>query len=104
MMRRSFNIIANSNVGSNSVACVVGTRRRIIHPLVARPPRGGSRPDGELLFLPDVLGEKTPLMNPHASGQFAPDPGGAEVLDRKYQFWRESYRRRQTMFPRLRGT
>jgi hypothetical protein len=43
-------------------------------------------------------------MNPHARGQFAPDPGGAEVLDRKYQFWRESYRRRQTMFPRLRGT
>jgi xylulokinase len=36
-----------------------------------------------------------------AGRQFAPDPGAAMILDRKYQLWRESYRRLQTMFPQL---
>ena len=36
-----------------------------------------------------------------AGRQFVPDPGAAAILDRKYQLWRESYRRLQTMFPQL---
>ena len=36
-----------------------------------------------------------------AGRQFVPDPGAATILDRKYQLWRESYRRLQTMFPLL---
>jgi hypothetical protein len=36
-----------------------------------------------------------------AGRQFVPDPGAAMILDRKYQLWRESYRRLQTMFPLL---
>jgi len=36
-----------------------------------------------------------------AGRQFIPQPSATAVLDRKYQLWRESYRRLQTMFPLL---
>jgi xylulokinase len=36
-----------------------------------------------------------------AGRQFIPDAGATAVLERKYQLWRESYRRLQTMFPQL---
>ena len=36
-----------------------------------------------------------------AGRQFVPDPGACAILDRKYELWRESYRRLQTMFPLL---
>ncbi|MBA4096561.1 MAG: carbohydrate kinase [Rhodospirillum sp.] len=36
-----------------------------------------------------------------AGRQFVPGPGATAILDRKYQLWRESYRRLQTMYPQL---
>jgi xylulokinase len=39
-----------------------------------------------------------------AGRRFTPDPGAVAILDRKYELWRESYRRLQTMFPLLAST
>jgi xylulokinase len=39
-----------------------------------------------------------------AGRQFVPNPSEAAILDRKYELWRESYRRLQTMFPLLTGS
>jgi xylulokinase len=39
-----------------------------------------------------------------AGRQFVPNPSEAAILHRKYELWRESYRRLQTMFPLLTGS